>query len=234
MKVRVRYSKRGKVRFTGHRDTARHWERALRKAGLPVELSVGFSPRPKLSFGLALPTGAESVAEYLDIDLVDDVAHPLSPSAVGERLGSELPAGYAVDAVVERTPGTPSLQQDVVACTWEVSLAGITSGQARDAARRVIEAGHLPLERERKGERTVDDLRPGIEAVEAVEADDIGPRLRAVLTSRGRAVRPVELVAVALPGVDAVETAVRVLRTHQWIERDGKRDDVLPTHGKGF
>ncbi len=234
MKVRVRYSKTGKVRFTGHRDTARHWERALRKARLPVELSVGFTPRPKMSFGLALPTGAESLAEYLDIDLVDDGATPLSTTEVADRLGSELPTGYAVDVVVERAPGTPSLQQDVVACTWEVSLAGVAADEAQVAAERVMAARELPLERERKGERRVDDVRPGIESVQAVEPDDVGPRLRAVLTSTGRAVRPVELVAAAFPGMDAVETAVRVLRTHQWIERDGERHDVLPAHGKGF
>ena len=69
MKLRLRHTKVGKIRFTSHRDTARHWERAVRKAGLSVAYSAGFTPRPKMSFGLALPTGAESLAEYLDIEL---------------------------------------------------------------------------------------------------------------------------------------------------------------------
>ena len=71
MKLRLRYAKRGKVRFTSHRDTARIWERAMRRAGVPVATSAGFTPRPRLSFGLALPTGAESVAEYLDAEVLD-------------------------------------------------------------------------------------------------------------------------------------------------------------------
>ena len=62
MRLRVRYSKKGKVRFTSHRDVARIWERALRRVGLGMAYSQGFSPRPKMSFGLALSTGHESEA----------------------------------------------------------------------------------------------------------------------------------------------------------------------------
>jgi radical SAM-linked protein len=69
MRIRVRFTKQGKVRFTSHRDVARLWERALRRAALPVASTEGFSPRPKMHFGLALSTGHESCGEYLDIDL---------------------------------------------------------------------------------------------------------------------------------------------------------------------
>jgi radical SAM-linked protein len=67
MRVRLRFAKVGKVRWTSHRDVARMWERALRRIRLPLAYTQGFSPRPKVSFGLALSTGHESVAEYLDI-----------------------------------------------------------------------------------------------------------------------------------------------------------------------
>ena len=73
MRLRLRFDKHGKVRFTSHRDVARIWERTLRRAALPVAYSEGFSPRPKLSFGLALSTGHESDAEYLDVDQLSDV-----------------------------------------------------------------------------------------------------------------------------------------------------------------
>ena len=68
-RLRIRFSKHGKVRFTSHRDVARIWERSLRRAGIPVACSAGFSPRPKISFGLALPTGYSSDAEYLDVEV---------------------------------------------------------------------------------------------------------------------------------------------------------------------
>ena len=55
MRLRVRFQKLGKVRWTSHRDVARMWERACRRVQLPLAWTAGFSPRPKLSFGLALP-----------------------------------------------------------------------------------------------------------------------------------------------------------------------------------
>ena len=72
MKIRIAFSKHGKVRFTSHRDIARIWERALRRSALPVAYSEGFNPRPRLSFGLALSTGHESNGEYIDVDLAAD------------------------------------------------------------------------------------------------------------------------------------------------------------------
>ena len=90
MRLRVRYAKLGKVRFTSHRDTARIWERALRRVGLRVATSGGFTPRPRVSFGLALPTGAESLAEYLDVELVDGAA---DVESCGE-LTEVLPVGF--------------------------------------------------------------------------------------------------------------------------------------------
>ena len=70
-RLRLRFTKAGKIRFTSHRDVARMWERALRRSGLPVAYSQGFAPHPLLSFGLALPTGCESTAEYLDVTASD-------------------------------------------------------------------------------------------------------------------------------------------------------------------
>ena len=71
--ARLRYSKLGKLRFTSHRDMARIWERAVRRAQLPIAYSEGFSPRAKLSFGLALPTVFESRAEFVDLTLDEQV-----------------------------------------------------------------------------------------------------------------------------------------------------------------
>ena len=81
LRVRFRFTKTGKIRFTSHRDVARMWERALRRARLPVAYTEGCSPRPKLSFGLALPTGCESNAEYLDVALRE----PVAPGEVTSR-----------------------------------------------------------------------------------------------------------------------------------------------------
>src|SRR3954464_13341272 len=105
--IRIRFSKLGKIRFTSHRDVARIWERALRRASVPVAYTQGFSPHPKLSFGLALSTGHESLGEYLDVDL----AEPVDVESIPARLDPCLPVGLHVQAADEIEPGTPSLQQ---------------------------------------------------------------------------------------------------------------------------
>lgn len=224
MRLRVRFSKLGKVRFTSHRDVARIWERVFRKAAIPVAYSAGFSPRPRLAFGLALPTGAESLAEYVDIELAEE--RPLDELA--SLLTEAMPSGFTVLRVEPVERSAPSLQEDVVACTWEITVRDRTAEALDAAAAGVLAAASLPLERERKGERRVDDLRPGIESL-TVETGGELPGLRAVLATRPRGMRPGELLAVAFP--DAArpgDLAGRVLRTHQWIERDGARRELIP------
>lgn len=98
MRLRICFSKIGKIRFTSHRDTARIWERGLRRAGLPVAYSEGFTPRPRISFGLALPTGYESEAEYLDVEL-DAEAAGLSGLGIDGEAAAGSGLGVGGDAV---------------------------------------------------------------------------------------------------------------------------------------
>jgi radical SAM-linked protein len=218
MKLRLRYSKLGKIRFTSHRDTARVWERAMRRAGVPVATSAGFTPRPRLSFGLALPTGAESVAEYLDLEVVSESMSDDDVDALSAALDEVLPVGFATMAVARRESGAGSLQEAVTAVTWELTVPDVVDVDG--AVERVLGATALPLERERKGERRVDDVRPAITALAVSGADT----LVADVATVGRGLRPAEL-AVAFPGADV--TALRALRTHQWIEHDGNRREVM-------
>ena len=226
MKLRIRYSKLGKIRFTSHRDTANHFERAVRKAQVLLAYSAGFTPRPRMSFGLALPTGGESLAEYLDMELA--AGYTPDPVELGARLAAELPVGYEVAAVAELAPGSPSLQEDVVACTWEIALVGVEPAVADAAIATVLASTSLVLERERKGQRSTDEVRVAIEDLSVTTvADDPRPHLCAVLATNGRGLRPTELVGALFPGLDPVDVAGRVLRTHQWIERDGTRLEIL-------
>lgn len=211
MRLRIRFTKLGKIRWTSHRDIARMWERALRRVQLPVAYSGGFSPRPKISFGLALPTGAASRAEYLDIDMTESVATP----GLTERLTAALPAGLDVVAAAEHD-GRGSLQQDVTSCTWRIAL------DVPDLATRVEHARgarELVVSRERKGHRTEDDVKPAILALSLH-----GDALVAELATQPRGLRPAELLSAL--GLDP--GAADVIRTHQWIERDGARWEPLP------
>jgi len=196
MRVRARFGKLGKVRWTSHRDVARMWERALRRGRVPVSYTAGFTPRPHLSFGLALPTGCESTAEYLDIAL----DAPLDPSQLAADISPLLPDGVDVLVAAMVEPGTTSLQEDVSSCTWEIDVPAISRHDLDLAVGRVLEAESLPIHRERKGRDVVDDLRPSVLALAprggpAADAAGLGPfRIDAELATRPRGVRPPELL----------------------------------------
>jgi radical SAM-linked protein len=226
--VRVRYSKLGKIRFTSHRDVARMWERALRRSGLRVAYSQGFSPRPLLSFGLALPTGSESLADYLDIRLEPGAGPELE--GLVALFSSLLPEGLDATQVGRVPPGAGSLQQEVTSCSWELEVLGSADEALAGRVEQLLGAPSVPIRRERKGRQVEDDLRPSVLALVAVPgqnglAPDATPRarLRAELATRPRGVRPQEL----LQGLGEGLTLARARRTHQWIESGGIRTEPL-------
>ncbi len=229
MRVRIRFTKLGKVRFTSHRDAARIWERACRRAELPVAYSVGFSPRPRLHFGLALSTGHESLAEYLDVDLEDGRAAGIDVDGLPAAVSAMLPDGMVAQRATVIPPGTPSLQEAVTACTWRIDVADTTPAAVGAALEAFLAAEVVLIDRERKGERSTDDIRPAVLAAEvdgAVELPDgrAGARLVVELATVGRSLRPAEFVGALVP----VDPDVRVLRTHQWIDAGGARREPIP------
>ena len=223
MRVRLRWSKQGKIRFCGHRDAARTWERAVRRAELPVAYSQGFSPRPRISFGLALATGQESVAEYLDVDLRATPEELYDWAAcMPERLSAVLPDGMTVTDACPLRPGAASLQEAVTSCTWEFAIPDGDVAPAAAWAERVQSADSLPLQRERKGKSTTSDVRTAVGDLHILDAS-VGSVLVAELGTKPRAVRPAEFLRLIVPPL----AAGRVRRLHQWIMRDGERYEPL-------
>src|SRR6266705_2954096 len=96
----VRYAKRGKMRFASHLDVARVFERGVRRAGLPIAYSTGFTPHPKISYAGGAPTGVASEAEYLSLALTARQAE----TQVCQRLNAALPDGIDVIDVTEDAP----------------------------------------------------------------------------------------------------------------------------------
>jgi radical SAM-linked protein len=258
MRIRFRFSKLGRIRFTSQRDVARMWERALRRAALPLAYTEGFSPRPQLSFGLALPTGCESRAEYLDVVLDDNRSETaaLVVDSLPPVLTGLLPDGIEVEeaALFEHKDG--SLQQQVTSCSWTMRFSGVTKDQLGRRVDSLLSAPTVPILRERKGREELDDLRPSVLALAVVDeapgSNAAGPTvgLLADLATQPRGVRPTELVrgliAMSGPpperssvvpvtsGDDSVGTPVldRACRTQQWIERDGVRKEPLGRTGE--
>ena len=229
MKARVRFSKLGKIRWTSHRDLARMWERAFRRVELPLAYTQGFSPRPKVSFGLALPTGYESVAEYLDIELDPTRVVDLDVAKLSTDLSAALPAGVDVTAAAIIDDRAPSLQEEVTSSEWDVWIAAAgTCSRLRELVDVALAADSLVVTRERKGKSVEEDVRPGILSLTVVDvdgSDDDVEHLRAELATQPRALRPSELLAAIDPSL----VEVRVRRLSQWISRsDGARDEPLP------
>ncbi len=221
MRIRIRFTKQGKVRFTSHRDVARIWERALRRVQLPVARSQGFSPRPKLHFGLALSTGHESVAEYLDVDLVEGATVDLD--TLPARLSSALPRGLTSTAAAEIDPRAPSLQHAVTSSRWEIEVLGLDLPTLRDRTEALLAAPALEMVRQRKGKDVCDDVRPHLFHLQPTHPVDGGALLVAELGTLDRALRPSELLT--LLGEQAREG--KVCRTHQFTEHDGIRSEPL-------
>ncbi|MDP1821295.1 MAG: TIGR03936 family radical SAM-associated protein [Acidimicrobiales bacterium] len=236
MRQRLRFTKQGKIRFLSHRDLARIWERTLRRAGVAVAYSEGFSPRPRLHFGLALSTGHESLGEYLDIDLAPDGA--LDPADLPALVNPHLPEGMTAQAVIPVEAGSDSLQQAVTSCGWEIEVVGAGAPAVAAAAQRALGASALPTTVERKGASVSIDARPAILALEVAPSpvptpvptpDGVAPLrpstlLVAELATQPRSLRPAELVRA----LDPAWVEGRVLRTHQWTLVDGARCEPIP------
>jgi len=223
-RLRVRFSKHGKVRFTSHRDVARIWERSLRRARVPVAYSAGFSPRPKIAFGLALPTGYSSDAEYLDVEVDPVWAAGIDNGTLVGALTASLPTGMTALAVFELASGEPSLQHAVTSCTWRIDAAGADATEASEAVSRAMDGRELLVQRERKGRLSIDNIRPAVHAVEVQGNITDGVRLTAELATQPQAVRPAELLASLHPPL----RLLRACRLHQWITTDaGERREPL-------
>ncbi|HET7143826.1 MAG TPA: TIGR03936 family radical SAM-associated protein [Anaerolineales bacterium] len=203
MRARITFTKQGALRYTGHLDLHRLWERAMRRAELPIAYSQGFHPQPKISLAAALPLGFSSRAEVLDVRLIEEI--PVDEISL--RLKDNLPADIQVTHVESVDERAPALQTQVLSATYEVHLTEPVEGS--DLTRRIeglIMSDSLP--RERRGKFY--DLRPLIEMLDLVTEVDGKVWLRMTLAARdGATGRPEEV----LNALDIEPEYTRVERT---------------------
>ena len=191
-RVRVRYAKRGRLRFTSHRDFARAFERAVVRARIPMAYSSGFNPHPRISYAGASPTGAASEAEYLELALAREV----DPVEIVEALGEALPSGLDVlEAAV--SPGG-SLADRLTASRWRVTLADVPPDSAKSAVARFLGTETVQVERmTKKGVRRF-DCRAAVVSLTARASTDGTAEcaiLELVLRHETPSVRPDDILA---------------------------------------
>ncbi len=193
-RVRVRYAKRGRLRFTSHRDIGRAMERALRRAGVPVALSSGYNPHQRISYAGAAPTGAASEAEYLELAL----AQPCDPDRLRADLDRALPPGLdVVDAV---TAGPGSLADRLEASRWRIELDETALADVAAAVERFLAADEVQVSRvTKKGLRTFDARAAVVRLAPAGTATRAGVTdcaiLEVVVRHTEPAVRPDDVLA---------------------------------------
>lgn len=192
-KLRIRYAKRGRLRFTSHRDFARAFERAVRRARVPIAFSSGYSPHPKISYANASPTGAATEAEYLEIGLTREC----DPDAVRADLDASLPPGLDILEVVVAA-GQGSLADRLQASEWSIELRGVDVAAASAAVEAFLAADLVEVERmTKRGLRTF-DARADVLALQALAGDEGDVPcaiLKVVLRHDTPSVRPDDVLA---------------------------------------
>lgn len=202
MRARVTYTKSGGLRYTGHLDLYKAWERFARRAGLPLAYSQGFNPHPKMVLSPALPLGFASQCELIDLWL----EQPLTLEQLRLMLEPAAPPGVEIVDVAEVPLDQPSLQSQIQSAAYTVTLVE-PAGDLESRLEALLAQPSLP--RTRRGKTY--DLRPLVEELRLLPPDEEGQaRLHMRLACREAATgRPEELLdALGLP----VESA-RVTRT---------------------
>jgi radical SAM-linked protein len=163
MRIRVTYAKQGMLRYTGHLDLQRVWERTLRRSGLPIAFSQGFNPLPKLQLAGALPLGIESRCEVMDFWLEGK----MELLEIARQLKSALPPGLEVNDLQEVDPHSPALETQLKSAEYKVTFREpIDRLELEKKVAEVLAAKELPRERREK----LYDLRPLLEGLR-VEPD---------------------------------------------------------------
>jgi radical SAM-linked protein len=226
VRARARYSKTGKLRFVSAIDLGRVWERSLRRADLPIAYSEGFSPHPKVSFPDALPLGYASTGEYVELTFTAAV----DLDALVARLNEAFPPGIAVLAAATVDEGAPRLAKWLAASLWQVDYPlDCDPSELAGAVEQARAASELPVERERKGEITHEDLRP---VLHEITNDD--RTVRAVLHHTQPPLRPSEVHAALAGLAGSLPEPTLVTRVAQGQPADGGliealSGDLLPT-----
>ena len=111
LKIRIKFSKDGPVRFVGHLDTMRYFQKAIRRAGLPAAYSSGFSPHMIMSFAAPLGVGTAGRGEYFDLELTE----PVPVCQIIDRLNDQMAEGFRILNVVEVPGGKAQNAMSLVA-----------------------------------------------------------------------------------------------------------------------
>ena len=191
MRVRIIFSKTGALRYIGHLDLNTIWERAARRAGLPLAYTQGFHHQPKMTFASALPLGFSSRCEVMDMRLNEDI----DLTSLSVQLQNAMPSGISILNARSVDEHEPPLQTQVVSAEYEVTLTESVNGS--ELKRKMDEIMASPsLPRQRRGKSY--DLRPLIEKLELISENKIFMRLSAREGATGRPEEVLDILGISI------------------------------------
>ncbi|MCA9212175.1 MAG: TIGR03936 family radical SAM-associated protein [Planctomycetales bacterium] len=194
IRLQIRFKKNGDLRMIGHRDLARAFERLLRRVELPLAMSEGFHPHPKINFPSALAVGVEGESEVVEVAVADEV----ELGTLHERLAGQLPDGLTIVDV--RVMGTNEPKTHVEQVEYSLPVPNEQCESVKAKIAEFLTAESWPVERtNRRGTKQV-DIRPGVHALELDNNNQLSMRLETTQTYN---VKPREILA--LLGIENIE-----------------------------
>lgn len=210
-RVRLTYAKRDRARFISHLELIEVFDRAGRRAGLPLAFSHGHRPAPRLRFSPGLPVGAESDCEVLDIDLTE----ALSLAEVVRRVGEHLPSGLTILAAEALSLRAPSPEHGLAGFRYRIDVAELCNregGAWIDARLAVFErATSFPMRKRSGANEKQIDARPLVARIARVAPHTVELDVR--FTSAG-SVKPTDLLGALLDLAPEVARALPLHKTH--------------------
>lgn len=208
LKFRLRFAKRDDLRLTSHHDLMRCFERLVRRAEIPIALTGGFSPRPKITFALALGLGIEGLREVVDLELTE----PTTPDALLKRLAESSPPG--VDWLEARALEASAPPPRPVWVEYQLPIPeGRRAGAATALESLLAQASRIVIRRRPDRRREVElDLRPFLLDARLTEEGRLLARMK--VTPEG-SIRPEELLE-ALELRDLLDEGA--VLTRAWVE----------------
>ena len=173
-RLRVTFARGETTKYITHLDLMRFWERALRRAELPLAYSEGFSPHAQIALAAPLPVGTTSDAELMDVLMAERIA----PKTLIQQLSRQLPAGISIVSAEEVGMALPALQADVRFAEYDVDVPAPDAGvDVPLAIERFLAAGSIPWEHKREDEVKSYDIRTQVEVIELIARDGDAVRL---------------------------------------------------------
>jgi len=223
-KIRVRFLRKDEVKYISHLDLMKFFERAIRRAGLPIAYSQGFNPHPQMVFGLPLSVGVTSEAEYADFELAEDI----SPEEFAKRLNMQIPEGLKI-VEAKQLAAKDNIMKSICAASYEILCTLNTEMSVADIKKKIknfmSESEVLVKKEGKKGEREV-NVRP---MVHALEVKELGPDKSDIIwldfmadAGSSSNLKP-ELLVSALSQVWGIDIKLqKVHRTGLFVSKGGK------------